>query len=229
MPELQCPIDQNYFANVCMLTQLYGENKSNLFYGPEGHKGLDFKTIGKYIFNRSNSAFKDSKWTGKWKRSDRSIDEKDGFIPLIASHDGQLSTNMYYRARQFGWGMFLNWQEEGVDWRLLYWHIESPWRSIGTFIRSLNLVFKPVYVKKGSPIAIAGNTGYPRSSTGPHLHYELQKKVNGKWVSEDPMPHLTFGEVIYQKGNIYNRSYFYKGKQVSKEEVKLIKNNLLTI
>ena len=111
MFKLQCPIDQNYFPNVCMITQLYGENKNSLFYGPDGHKGIDFRTIGTSTFERKNAKFKDGKWTGSWERSERTEDEKKGFIQLVASHEGYLTTNIYYRARQLGWGMFINWKE----------------------------------------------------------------------------------------------------------------------
>lgn len=38
-------------------------------------------------------------------------------------------------------------------------------------------------VKKGDPIAIVGNTGYPGCSTGAHLHFEIRK--NGAWVNAE--------------------------------------------
>lgn len=44
-------------------------------------------------------------------------------------------------------------------------------------------------VKKGDPIALVGNTGYPYCSTGPHLHFEVRK--NGTWV--DPNSYLSSG------------------------------------
>lgn len=36
-------------------------------------------------------------------------------------------------------------------------------------------------VKKGDPIALTGNTGYPNCSTGKHLHFEVRK--DGAWVN----------------------------------------------
>ncbi len=38
-------------------------------------------------------------------------------------------------------------------------------------------------IKKGDPIALVGNTGYPGCSTGAHLHFEVRK--NGTWVNSE--------------------------------------------
>src|SRR3989344_6433983 len=45
-------------------------------------------------------------------------------------------------------------------------------------------------VKKGDPIALVGNTGYPGCSTGAHLHFEVRR--DGQWV--DPLEYLSGGE-----------------------------------
>jgi len=42
-------------------------------------------------------------------------------------------------------------------------------------------------VKKGDPIALVGNTGYPGCSTGSHLHFEVRQ--GGSWV--DPSSYLS--------------------------------------
>lgn len=47
-------------------------------------------------------------------------------------------------------------------------------------------------VKKGDPIAIVGNTGYPGCSTGAHLHFEIRK--NNTWV--DPAEYLDSKSII---------------------------------
>lgn len=46
-------------------------------------------------------------------------------------------------------------------------------------------------VNVGDLIGWADNTGY---SSGDHLHFELRKKVGGKWVSVDPLPLMFEGE-----------------------------------
>lgn len=56
-------------------------------------------------------------------------------------------------------------------------------------------------VKRGDPIALVGNSGYPYCSTGKHLHLEIRK--NNSWV--DPGPYLSSKSVKDEqdnKGNI---------------------------
>ena len=206
-------------GTTCLLTQLFGENKNRLFYGPEGHKGLDFKTKSPVKFKRN--------W-GEWIKDERTPDEAEGFIPIVAAHGGYLTTNFYYRARSVGWGMFITYKEDDyTEYRTLYWHIEKPWRRLGLAWKGIISIFRPEVVKPGAIIAIGGNSGYPRSSTGPHLHFELQKReyYNGKWSSWksiDPMPFFQDWDTVYQKFGIPESRWFHKGKEVTTLEAKEI-------
>jgi septal ring factor EnvC (AmiA/AmiB activator) len=47
-------------------------------------------------------------------------------------------------------------------------------------------------VKKGDPIALVGNTGYPSCSTGKHLHFEVRK--GGTWT--DPSQYVNSHQVV---------------------------------
>ena len=49
-------------------------------------------------------------------------------------------------------------------------------------------VTKGERVVKGQIIGIMGSSGY---STATHLHYEVRKLKNGRWVPIDPKPYLT--------------------------------------
>ncbi len=51
-------------------------------------------------------------------------------------------------------------------------------------------------IKRGDPIALVGNTGYPGCSTGAHLHFEMHK--NNAWV--DPSGYLS-GKTIQDDQN----------------------------
>lgn len=51
-------------------------------------------------------------------------------------------------------------------------------------------------IKKGDPLALVGNTGYPGCSTGAHLHFEVRK--NNAWMN--PEEYLTSKNVIDDEG-----------------------------
>jgi len=62
-------------------------------------------------------------------------------------------------------------------------------------------------VKKGDPIALVGNSGYPYCSTGAHLHFEVRQ--NGSWVNAENylIPKTVYGEQTGGNNTIGNGSW----------------------
>jgi hypothetical protein len=223
--ELRCPILRKHLwgAHECVVNQLFGENKGQMFYDARGHLGIDMATIGEYAYVPVNQKFVNGKRTGEWWRIPRTTREKLGNTHIIAAHDGRLTTNVFVQDERNGWGMILTSEDEA--YRTLYWHIESPWSSLQIFTERLSLQFTPRFVRAGSIIAVAGNTGSPKYSTGPHLHFELQKKVEGKWVPIDPMPFFTDNETIYHRWyGADQHAFFYQGKEIAQAEARTLRN-----
>jgi len=226
--KLRSPI-QTHFMNrghVAILTQLFGENKNSLFYGSLGHSGIDFRT------QHANKWQRVGDWTegkvGEVKRSDATKLERAGYIPCVASHDGQLTTNIFQYDRSRGWYVKVTtdeMEEDGkkVQYQTLYYHLEAYWRSLGTFKMGKNSLFNSETVRAGAVIGICGNTG--KYTTGAHLHFELRKreKVNGKWtnyVPIDPMPHFYQEDIVMQRYDMTSSDWYYTGKKVLKNPLK---------
>lgn len=67
-------------------------------------------------------------------------------------------------------------------------------QAIASAMRNaINLLKDGSPIKKGSPIALIGNSGAPGCSTGPHLHFEVQKDG----TSADPSGYLTQRDVSW--------------------------------
>jgi murein DD-endopeptidase MepM/ murein hydrolase activator NlpD len=218
------PIHKRRFEyNVyCHLTQLFGENKNRLFYGPKGHTGLDFKTIHplRWIWGRVQQYIK------------KRIPSPKGHVMILASHNGYLMSR-YNEDIDRGIGMRIESEEvvekgKTVQYQTLYFHLSSlkQWKGKnagwGHTPRGVS------YVKAGQVIGTGGNTG--RYTTGPHLHFELLKRVktNNKWgayVRQDPIKYLN-DDVIYVRsyryGLRYVKKYFYKGKEYTRSEANVI-------
>lgn len=224
---LTTPIHKEFLFNGCIavISQLFGENKNQLFYGPLGHQGLDFRTKSQYKFEKTGAwKWKDDHWTdGSFKRVKATDMESIGFIPTVATHDGILSTNFFTTDKRNGYAVWVTAEPENVkggklQFRTLHFHLESPWRSLETFKQRAKLRWKDEFVRRGSIIAICDNTG--KYTTGPHLHFELQKRflgTNGKWSEWeriDPLPYFDDQDVIYESTG----KKFYKGKEITKEE-----------
>lgn len=210
--KMRCPIHYSYilYRKICILTQLWGENKNALFYGPEGHLALDFRTSGpiKYTFHNLMNYI-----TNK-----RNSDEAWGRVPIIAPFDGFLDRGFNDDPIE-GIGMFII-SADG-NYKINLFHLDKlrRWKGDGV-VNSHTKKNGPDFVKRGTLIAWAGNTG--RFTTGAHLHFVLYKKMsNGSWEKIDPLPYL-------QDNVIYNRAstnlYFYKGQQIDEfEKDKLLK------
>lgn len=180
-----------------IVTQLMGENKNKLFYGPDGHQGIDLRTRGT------------STWDAVGRRHDRTPLEKAGFIWLVAMIPGKVTCNVFVRDKEKGWGIFVttDWID-GVQYKTMQWHIESPWSTLKTytFLSSAKALLKRMQanirrrkVARGAIIAMAGNSGFPIFSNGPHVHVEFYKREKGTpWMRLDPIKHFR-DNIIYRR------------------------------
>ena len=66
--------------------------------------------------------------------------------------------------------------DDGYKYMTLYGHLSSTNVKVGQV------------VTKGEQIALSGNSGF---STGPHLHFEIDKAKNGTMWSVDPMTYFS--------------------------------------
>lgn len=202
---LKCPIHRNYIIKrkLSYITQLFGENKNTLFYGPEGHTGIDFQTKGvwKWIYNNILKAL----------NLQRETDEENGMVPIVASHDGFLSVGYNDDYKE---GIFMKVRSEDNKYETLYFHLSKLRRWSGDPNTSFDsLIGKEDFVKTGTVLGWGGNSG--RFTTGPHLHFEL--RIDGQIVN--PMPYLQDEDIVYLSlSNESYKKYFYKGEEISKDK-----------
>ena len=123
---------------------------------------------------------------------------------VVAMESGKVVT-CTYNAGGYGWYIVIDHGlgSDGYKYLTLYGHLSTI------------LVKKGDVVTRGQQIAKSGNSGF---STGPHLHFEIDKTKNGKMWSIDPMSYfagsgapftfLTYGKYIsYPFTNIGNYQY----------------------
>lgn len=219
MISLRSPIPNTYMnnGNSCIVNQFFGESPNSSFYGPKGHTGIDFKTRGTHRYVKN---VPEQTWDRRTRVSEKAI---RGRIRLLAAHDGVMRLRLDPLKEQRGWGLYI----DSENYRTLYWHIETPWRSLSGFrgvvktIVELVRLFNGVKVKAQTPIAIAGDNGM---STGPHLHMALDIKENGTWKRVDPMPYFMDEDAVYQKYN--STEYWFQGKKITRQEAAIIKRNI---
>lgn len=71
-------------------------------------------------------------------------------------------------------------QNDDVRYRQLLQQAMAEYNAVQ---KALAVGTKIGAVKKGDPIAMVGNSGYPNCSTGPHLHFEV--RTNNTWVNAE--------------------------------------------
>ena len=234
MFKLRAPIQTKYMLRgyTCIITQLFGENKNNLFYGPKGHQGVDFKTQHHWEWVRTGSWMMDK---GKFRNAKVLQKKADsyatqGFIPCTAAHAGELTTNIFNYDRRNGWYVKVTsdvMKEDGgeVQYQTLYFHLEAFWRSLATYAKGKNSLFRKETVRAGAIIGMCGNTG--KYTTGAHLHFELRKrkKINGKWTKWeklDPMPYFYQKDIVFQRYRMVgDNDLFHEGKKVKRSQITL--------
>lgn len=239
MFKLRCPLLKRFLGNArtCTITQLFGEQKGLPLYGPNGHPGLDIATKREYKYKRDTQ-----KGVLVWRKDTRTQEELEGFIPCLATHDGTLDGNLFLRDKARGWGVYVTsnpTEEDGktVMYRTLYWHLESPFASLASYEIGKKMEFEVKEVKAGAIIATCGNSGYPLSSSGSHLHFELKKRVLdngawGEWFNLDPILYFNDDDVLYQRYYStlgVDSRWFYKGKEITRKETNEISKSLTKV
>jgi hypothetical protein len=240
MFKIKCPIPYEFLnsGNECFINQLFGEAKNKVldggvFYGPEGHPGIDIKTTGTFKVIRGGlHTFSDDGTPSKgfWQRMKREPVEVDGRIPIYACHAGTLEYILNPEKQRQGWGVYLTADQmtegdETVQYRTMYWHIEAPAHEIGVFqykeesfwrkLANLFVKTRP-RVREGEKIAVAGNNGM---SQAPHLHLELHKRAKasgrwGAWKKIDPMPYFDTPAIVYHRWfGGENNEWWYQGEK----------------
>lgn len=220
--KLRCPLTKNFLNNgkVAVINQLFGENLNPQW--EKSHTGIDFNTEGVFKYRRDAT---------NWIKEARDFYELQGRIPIVATHAGKTTLILNPEKERQGWGVYVTADpviEAGdkVQYRTLYWHIETPWGSTQSFMGAVKRFVSPTVVT-GQIIAIAGNNGL---SEGPHLHFQLEKRVTGgDWAPIDPMPFFQDNEVIYQSYKMTSSRWFYKGEEITRERVEEIKKTLMPV
>ena len=92
--------------------------------------------------------------------------------PIRASTDMFITYASYGSNGGYGTHIRSEFSLNGQKYQIRYGHLSGLAVSSGS------------YVKKGAVIGYVGNTGY---STGPHLHFETLKLINGNWIRFDPL------------------------------------------
>lgn len=102
--------------------------------------------------------------------------------PVLAVYSGKVESANWRGG--YGLTVLLEHQKGSLKKKTLYAHLSKI------------LVKKGEIVEPGEVIGHVGSTGY---STGPHLHFELRKLINGEWKAIDPTPYLKAAIATYHQ------------------------------
>ena len=186
--KLRCPIHKNYIhkRKTSFITQWFG----NVHPKFGKHYGVDFRIKGpyKWLYHRFKG----------YSRVDRTAPEEVGLIPILAAHDGYLTSSYNDDKKE---GIYVKIKDG--DYETLYFHLDKIRVWKGDKNTAWDKMKGKDFVKKGSIIGWGGNTG--KYTTGSHLHFELRHK--GKRI--DPIPYFQ-DNVVYRKGS----TKYFKGKNV---------------
>lgn len=199
---LQKPLKEHWRWGYLNVSQLFGENANNFYkkLGLKGHNGIDFTTSH---FDKNE-------------------------CPVFAAHDGYVISDKTIQSDTAGRFVKILSEEVEIDGKKCkvescYFHLKEARVSITDDEKKswiYKIVNKSKFIKAGSLIGTAGNTG--KYTTGPHLHFHIRvywKQPDGTFKVDydngydgciDPMPLLKDSEVYVCYGR-----YFYNGKEIS--------------
>lgn len=95
--------------------------------------------------------------------------------------------------------------------------IQSGGTRVMCFHMSVRNVVVGQQVTEGQPIGKSGNTG---NSTGPHLHFQVERLINDKWVAVDPLTELSKETVPMPNDGDIDNAYLRANHRKATEEEK---------
>lgn len=194
---LQSPIKPKGYGvdrGIIQLTQMFGEHPET--YAPmKGHSGWDFRTK----------------------------QYQDGRAPVLAAHDGIITTDK--NAFDPQGGKYIKILSDDV---IIHGQIG---RALTFYCHLAEIKHaKNTRVKRGQLIGYAGATG--SMCTGYHLHFDFTRMLKNNQGGYDypdaglkcgdrcdPLPYMIDGNVYQYGDSMYSGQFFYNGKKVQREEI----------
>jgi murein DD-endopeptidase MepM/ murein hydrolase activator NlpD len=205
MFKLQNPTTPDRRWKYITITQLFGANDCDFYsqMGIKGHNGIDFRTIN----------------------------FQDGKAPVFAAHDGYIVSDKTIQSDTAGRFVKILSDETEIDGKKCkvescYFHLSEVRLSITD--SKLSSSFWPRknerFVKAGTLVGLAGNTG--KYTTGPHLHFHIRilwKQLNGLYQADSGNgydgcinPFFKDDEIYSTQGTIINPAkHYFNGVEIT--------------